>query len=244
MNEPTSTRAPWLRWVSTRAAPEALSVWALCFAGTLVAFLAAPVLGKLVATVGFLYLPLWVSSRGEDWAEFGLSRRRLKADIFQFLRYGAAVFPLFVAGYLAFIYLYGALPERLLELVTPYRQVPHFEFRWPHRFLEYAIDNVFVVALPEELFYRGYVLTRLRDAWPQGRVLFGVKLGPAFWVTALLFALGHLAIFEVWRLAVFFPALLFAFMRERSQSIIGAALMHAASNLLILMLDANFFGRG
>ncbi len=79
--------------------------------------------------------------------------------------------------------------------------------------------------------------------WPGGRVVLGARLGPAFWVTAALFALGHLAIFQVWRLAVFFPALLFGWMRERSGSVVGAALLHAGSNLLVQALDASFFGR-
>ncbi len=104
------------------------------------------------------------------------------------------------------------------------------------------IDQLFVVAVPEEFFYRGYLQPRLRDAWPGGVTFLGARLGPAFWLTALLFALGHLAIFEVWRLAVFFPALLFGWMRERSGSVVGGALLHASSNLLMQVLDACFFG--
>jgi len=99
-----------------------------------------------------------------------------------------------------------------------------------------------VVALPEEFFYRGYLQTRLRDAWPWGRVVLGVRLGPAFFLTAALFALGHLAIFQVWRLGVFFPALLFGFLREKTGTVIGAALFHALCNLAVLVLEASFYG--
>jgi uncharacterized protein len=238
-----SGRIRALQFIPKHAGFEAISIWALCFLCTLAAFLVSPALGKLVATVGFLYLPIWISSRGEDWPEFGLSSRRLKADFLQFAKYGSVIFPLFVAGYVGFVHLFSVLPEDMVHLVTPYREQPQFQWRLPNRFLEYVIDNLFVVALPEELFYRGYIQTRLRDAWPNGRVFFGVKLGRAFWLTAVLFALGHLAIFQAWRLAVFFPALLFGFMREKSKSIVGAALMHAASNLIILVLDACFFAR-
>jgi membrane protease YdiL (CAAX protease family) len=104
-----------------------------------------------------------------------------------------------------------------------------------------VVDNLFVVALPEEFFYRGYLQTRLRDAWPEGRLFLGARLGKAFWVTAALFALGHLAIFQVWRLGVFFPALLFGWMRERTGTVMGAALLHACCNLLVLVLEASFF---
>jgi uncharacterized protein len=133
------------------------------------------------------------------------------------------------------------LPASWTRALTPYVSAPAFHFRLPNRFGEAVLVQLLVVALPEELFYRGFLETRLRDAWPQGRVLWGARLGPAFWLTALLFALGHLAIFQVWRLAVFFPALLFGWMRERSGSVVGAALLHASSNLLVQTLDASFF---
>ncbi|MBL8941261.1 MAG: CPBP family intramembrane metalloprotease [Archangium sp.] len=232
------------RWLTRSAVREALVVWALGFSGILIAWLVYRPAAKLVATVGFLYLPvLAMSVRGEDYRDFGLSTRRLKADVVQFLSVSAVVFPLFIAGYVAFINLLPHLPGQLVQLLTPYMGTPRFSPRLPDRFLEWVIDQTFVVALPEEFFYRGYLQTRLRDAWPQGRLFFGARLGPAFWLTALLFALGHLAIFEVWRLAVFFPALIFAWMRERSGSVVGAALFHAAANLLVQVLDASFFNR-
>ncbi len=219
-------------------------MWAICFIGVLLTFSIYRPAGKVAATVGFLYLPLIAGrARTEDWAEFGLSTRRLGADVKQFLLVGAVIFPLFIGGYVAFTWLWPQLPHDLTRILTPYTGAPRFNFRLPDRFAEWLIDDLFVVAIPEELFYRGYLQTRLRDAWPQGKTFLGARLGPAFWLTAVLFALGHLAIFEVWRLAVFFPALLFGWMRERSNSIVGAALMHAASNLLIKILDASFFGR-
>lgn len=225
------------------AAAEAVTVWAFCFAAILVGFLSYPPAGKVIATVGFLYLPLLAGqARGEDWAEFGFSTRTLKADVKQFLQVGAVIFPLFIAGYVISMWALPNLPREWTRIFTPYTTVPHFELRLPPRFAEWVIDDLFVVAIPEELFYRGYIQTRLRDAWPQGRMFFGARLGPAFWLTAVLFALGHLAIFQAWRLAVFFPALIFGWMRERNNSIIGAALLHGFSNLLVKVLDASFFG--
>ncbi len=232
------------RWLTRSAVREALVIWALGFSGILIAWLVYRPAAKLVATVGFLYLPvLAMSVRGEDYRDFGLSTRTLKANVLQFLAVSAVVFPLFIAAYVGFISVLPYLPGQLVQLLTPYMGTPRFAPRLPDRFLEWVIDQTFVVALPEEFFYRGYLQTRLRDAWPRGRLFFGARLGPAFWLTAVLFALGHLAIFEVWRLAVFFPALLFAWMRERSGSVVGAALFHAAANLLVQVLDASFFNR-
>lgn len=222
-----------------------MTIWAVCFGATLVAYQAWPPAAKIVATVGFLYLPLYAChARAEDWPDFGLSLRTLGPDVRQFLAVSAVVFPLFIVGYVAFTMLWPRLPEAWASLLTPYTGAPRFELRLPDRFTEWAIDDLFVVALPEEFFYRGYLQSRLRDAWPQGRMFLGARLGAAFWLTAILFALGHLAIFQVWRLGVFFPALLFGWMRERSNSVVGPALFHAAANLLIKVLDASFFGRG
>lgn len=231
------------RWLPRSAAAEALTLWAVCFGAIVVTWVTFTGLAKVVATVGFIYLPLLsMDRRREDYADLGLSTRQLGRDVRQFLAVGAVVFPLFVLGYAAFAWVYPQLPDAWLRLLTPYTAAPHFHFRLPPRFGEWVIDQLFVVALPEEFFYRGFIQTRLRDAWPQGRIFFGARLGPAFWVTALLFALGHLAIFQVWRLAVFFPALVFGWMRERSGSVVGAALFHASANLLVQVLDASYFG--
>jgi membrane protease YdiL (CAAX protease family) len=232
------------RWLPRGAAAEALTLWGLGFASIVTAFLAYPPAAKVVATVGFLYLPvLSMDRRGEEPGDYGLSTRRLGADLLDFARVAAVVFPLFVAGYLAFTWAFPHLPAEWVRTLTPYLGAPRFQPRLPDRFGEWVLDQVFVVALPEEFFYRGFLQGRLREAWPRGRIVLGARLGPAFWVTALLFALGHLAIFQVWRLAVFFPALLFGWMRERSGSVVGAALLHASSNLLVQVLDASFFGR-
>lgn len=231
------------KWVPKGAVAEVMALWAVCFGGIIVTFVTFTGLAKLVATLGFLYLPQFATrQRGEDFREYGLTLRHWRADLKLFLVVGAIVFPLFIAGYVAFTWALPLLPPDLMRVVTPYVKMPHFAFRLPDRFGEWVIDQTFVVALPEEFFYRGYMQTRLRDAWPDGRILWGVRLGKAFWVTAILFALGHLAIFQVWRLAVFFPALLFGWMREKTGSVLAAALIHACSNLLVQVLDASFFG--
>jgi uncharacterized protein len=230
------------------AVQEVLVLWAVGFSGIVLTFALFGSGGgwaKVVATVGFLYLPLLaMRRRGEDYRDFGITFRAWREDLKLFAILFAGVIPLYVVGFWAFAY-HGPdlLPSWLLPWVSPYTVRPEFQLRLPARFGEWAIDNLLVVALPEEFFYRGFIQGRLRDAWPQGRTVLGARLGPAFWVTALLFAVGHLAIFEAWRLSVIFPALLFGWMRERTGSVMGAALFHAACNLLALVLEASFFGR-
>lgn len=191
------------------AVTEVVGLWGLGFLGIIVSFLIFGVgsgIPKLVATVGFLYLPLIAMRwRGEDYRDYGLSARTWREDVRLFLLMSAVVFPLFFGAFLLWTQVLGALPPDWAHVLAPFRGEAHFVPRLPPRMGEWVVDQLFVVALPEEFFYRGYMQARLRDAWPQGRRVLGVRLGPAFWLTALLFALGHLAIFQVWRLSVFFP---------------------------------------
>ncbi|MFP2932009.1 myxosortase MrtX [Pyxidicoccus sp. 3LG] len=239
MNQAMAT--PW----RPSAVQEAVGLWAVGFLSIIAAFLlfGGSSLPKLVATVGFLYLPLipmrW---RDEDYRDYGLSLRAWREDLRLFLVLSAIVGPLFFLGFAGFVEVLPHLPRGLARHLTPIAGEGHFQPRLPPRFAEWVVDQLFVVALPEEFFYRGYLQARLRDAWPQGRRVLGGRLGRAFWVTALLFALGHLAIFQVWRLSVFFPALLFGWMRERTGTILGAALFHAACNLYVRFLEVSFFG--
>ena len=224
---------------------EVLGVWAVGFAALALATLALPggVVPKLVATAGFLYLPLWAGRRrGEDAADYGLTLRAWREDLRLAGLLCGVVLPLFALGYWAFAEALPHLPPALARLLTPYVGAPRFSPALPPRFGEWVVDQLLVVALPEEFFYRGYVQTRLRDAWPHGRRVLGARLGPAFWATAALFALGHLAVLQPWRLAVFFPALLFGWLRERTGTVLGAALFHAVCNLALKVLQASFYG--
>ncbi|XXF75736.1 MXAN_2755 family glutamic-type intramembrane protease [Myxococcaceae bacterium GXIMD 01537] len=227
------------------AVKEVLLLWGAGFLAIVLAFVffGGSSVPKLVATVGFLYLPLipmrW---RNEDFRDYGLTLRNWRQDVRLFLLLSLVVGPLFFVLFAGFVQVVPHLPEGLARLVTPFVGQASFHLRLPPRFGEWVIDQLFVVALPEEFFYRGYMQSRLRDAWPGGRKVLGARLGRAFWVTALLFALGHLAIFQAWRLSVFFPALLFGWMRERTGTVIGAALFHAACNLFVHILEVSFFG--
>jgi membrane protease YdiL (CAAX protease family) len=230
-------------WLKVSAAREAIALWAACFALIIVAFIVYQPAAKLVATLGFLYLPeVSMRRRGEGFAEYGVSMR-LEGQVGLTLLLLGVTLPLFIASYWGFARVLPLLPDLLQRMLAPYTSVPHFALRLPDRFSEWVIDQYFVVALPEEFFYRGFIQTRLRDAWPQGRMFLGARLGPAFWLTAVLFALGHLAIFQVWRLGVFFPALMFGWLRERTGSVMGAAFLHGTFNLAVLVLEASFYGR-
>ena len=62
---------------------------------------------------------------------------------------------------------------------------------------------------------------------------------PSALLVAALFAVGHLLTPAPWRLAVFFPALLFAFLRNRTRTIVGASICHFLCNVWLLVLESS-----
>ena len=94
------------------------------------------------------------------------------------------------------------------------------------------VGQVVIIALPEEAFYRGYLQSRLDQVWPPRFTIAGAAIGPGIFVASAIFALGHLAtIHAPTRLAVFFPALLFGWLRARTGGIGAPIAYHALCNV-------------
>lgn len=109
----------------------------------------------------------------------------------------------------------------------------------PHDLLLIVAWQVIAVAYAEEFFYRGWMQTRLARAFPPARRrVLGVPVGAAFWVTAVLFTLGHsLVLFQWWQPFILFPALVFGWLRGRTGNVLAGALFHAFSNVAMIVLD-------
>lgn len=120
------------------------------------------------------------------------------------------------------------------------------EFHWdvPLSFVSTLAAQLVVVALPEEAFFRGYIQTRLSDAFdPSGeaRTLGAPVSSRVLVLQAALFALVHLGSNpHPARLATFFPGLLFGWLRARRGGIGASTLLHAASNGLSALLYDGF----
>lgn len=116
-----------------------------------------------------------------------------------------------------------------------------FTFRLPGDPLDEIAAQLLVVALPEEAFFRGYLQSALDRAWrPRWRVL-GAEIGPGIFVAAAIFAVGHLlTIRHPGRLAVFFPALVFGWLRARTGGVGAPTLFHAACNLFSATLARGY----
>jgi len=101
--------------------------------------------------------------------------------------------------------------------------------------------QLLVIALPEEAFYRGYLQSALDEVYePRWRVL-GAELGPGLLLTSALFALGHLCTeFNAARLAVFFPSLVFGYLRARTGGVGAGLIFHALCNLFASYLGQSY----
>lgn len=255
------TSAPVLPEDRDSRVTEALILWAVAFAGIVLVKLLGPAVpllagqAKTAAAVLFLYLPGWrIRRRGELIDDYGVppwpwvspeAAAQFRKDLRWFLGVAAVLVPVTIGGFFAFLAIIDQLPPDVRLFLTPYRAgAGEIMLRFPDRFWLLVLDQLLVVALPEEFFYRAYLQTTLTRAWGEGRGrLFGAQVGTAFFATQALFALGHLAELHPWRLAVFFPSLLFGWLRVRTGSIVPAILVHALSNLLLMTLEASAFGR-
>jgi hypothetical protein len=117
-----------------------------------------------------------------------------------------------------------------------------FALRMPwYEIVNESFGQLVIIALPEEAFYRGYLQTRIDDAFPRRVRIFGAEIGWGLLVASVIFALGHLAtIREPARLAVFFPSLLFGWLRARTRGIGAGFVFHACCNVFSELLGKGY----
>ncbi len=104
------------------------------------------------------------------------------------------------------------------------------------------LTNLLAVALTEEMYFRGFVQTRLGDAFGVAKDL---ALRPRLKamtlpviIAAALFAITHVTVeVTLQRAVVFFPALLFGYVRVWRGGIGAAVFLHAISNVFELWLE-------
>lgn len=238
---------------------ELVATWALAIGGIAVAWIVSagvPLLrANLAGVAAFLFIVLpdrRIVACGERWRDYGLPWFGLRdARTFRAWGRGAAVallacavvFPVFVAGFWAYGALLPHVPGSVARVIAPYVGTPAFHLRLPDGFALLAVTQLLVVALPEELFYRGWMQTRWAKTEPErGVTILGARLGAGFLWTQLLFALGHLVVLQPWRLGTFVPGLLFGWLRARTGSIAAPVVAHALSNLFLATLERSFYG--
>jgi|SRR3989338_7651548 len=138
----------------------------------------------------------------------------------------------------------------LAAVFIPYAFIAHYWMLWfygYHQFSPAGLDpagggkfgsfvlyQLLMVALPEEFFFRGYLQSTLNRIWPKRWKILGTWVGPAWLVTALVFAFAHsVVILRWWHFSIFFPALLFGWLREKTGTLTAPILWHAFANIFM-----------
>jgi membrane protease YdiL (CAAX protease family) len=183
-----------------------------------------------IAGIAFLLIPLeWLHRKKVDPATFGISWQNLKKGLLWALLLVGLTFPLYIPAY---IWWFG-------------HQSFHFSLLWeslPGDFWQEVLGFFLLVAIPEEVFYRGYMQTRLDAVFKRRVTILGAKVGWSLVVTSAFFAVGHLVEPRLDKLGTFFPGLVFGWLRARTGSVGGAVIFHALCNIWARMLFYGFSG--
>ncbi|MBA3500176.1 MAG: CPBP family intramembrane metalloprotease [Deltaproteobacteria bacterium] len=200
--------------------------------------------GSALVAVLFLYVPVFVAwRRTEVLDDYGFHVEPARKGLIYAAWAIAIIFPIFTVGYFAFYEL--ACKSELLANLVPRGMCSRYGglsgLHAPvidRDVLEFCAVQLVVVALPEELFFRGFLLGLLEKRFPPKRRILGGGIGLALVLSAVAFALIHLPKDGDPRaLATFFPGLLFGWLRSATGSILASTLTHAGSNILIRFLD-------
>jgi membrane protease YdiL (CAAX protease family) len=194
----------------------------------------------LRSSIVWLAVPVvWLVARGRPLHRYGLELAFRPPSFRAHLMIASAMLATYGLG--------TVVAARLLE-------GQGFRLELPPDLVPLCLHQLLVVALPEEVFFRGYLQTRLDEAFPPRWRVFGATLGPAWILQSAAFAACHLATGDWRRLGVFFFALLAGWLRARSGSVAAAGAYHAAGNVAHLILarglrppalvpDASFLAR-
>jgi membrane protease YdiL (CAAX protease family) len=192
----------------------------------------------------FMYAPVWVCRwRGADpWAyPMALPSFRDAAPWLEALRWllvlaGILIVP-FVVGYHLWQTVGVPWLQELLH-VRLYARPPALGWIWPGSPIKLIAYNLFFVAIPEEMFYRGYIQSRLDEIMPPRWQVLGTRVGPGLLWTCLLFAFGHsLVVVQWWHVFIIVPSLAFGWLRARTDGIVAGAFFHAWCTVTVSTLD-------
>ena len=224
------------RWPSvTRSLLVALATTVVV---TLASHLAPEDYANTAVGVVFLLATWWMALRGdlESVRAYGLSLGGLTEPVALVVRrlVGDALRAYGWALLMAVIF----FPPFWIGFKLWYDVSKPFALTFPSDSHNVVLGQLLVIALPEEAFFRGFLQSALDGRWARRRWrILGAEVGPGWLLAAAIFAVGHLLTIPYpGRLGVFFPALLFGWMRARTGGIGAAVLFHVMCNLYSTLL--------
>ncbi|MBI2091995.1 MAG: CPBP family intramembrane metalloprotease [Deltaproteobacteria bacterium] len=182
-----------------------------------------------IFAVAFLYVPIavmWIKKRQMDFLDTSVSM--FVRGIIFFALTALIVFPPYALGaHLWMMFIWG----RQGFSAAPFPDL------W-----QTVVFQILLIALPEEFLFRGYMQGTLNKVFTGRKRFFGASIGWALPITSVVFAFAHSFVhYEWWHFSIFFPALLFGWLREKTGSITAPILFHAASNILSDWIARSYF---
>ncbi len=227
---------------------QTITIAFLLFTGVLALLFA---LGQVVTPLGthltevyallFLFTPMayFRITKEREFIRFGL----LKPG----LLWGAGAAVILLGGYALLYWLYLSYSCQAGIGTSLGRLCSHYSttFSFPMglgRTLHLLLVHTIAVALPEEYFYRGFLLELLRRSVSFKKLSLRSATLLALTLQALFFALGHALVDgNPLRMAVFFPALIFGILALRSQTLLAPILFHGLANTVSEILERGWF---
>jgi membrane protease YdiL (CAAX protease family) len=167
--------------------------------------------------------------RGDKITAVGLHPRRLRHSLLLLSLTCLTVFPV-VWGGLWLLAVIGTKPPILPSVA---------EGQW----LGWVLYQFFYVAFAEEIFFRGYIVSRLLQ-WrpPLARQRPRVWHATIIIISAAVFALAHIILLEnILSVLTFFPGLILGWLFIRTRSLVAPVLFHALANIFYALMAAGIF---
>jgi uncharacterized protein len=205
--------------------------------------------GAALVALLFVYGPVAVARwRHENLDDYGFRAQPTRRGLITAAIAIAILFPAFAVGYVGF-YSVACASKQLVMLAPPglcarfgglvglHSPALAWDPLAKNSFLAFCAVQLVVVALSEELFFRGMLLRLLERRFPPNHRLLGGGVGIALVLQAAAFAAVHVPRYGPHALVIFFPGLLFGWMRSSTGSILASTVTHGASNIFIELLQ-------
>ena len=213
--------------INKRIAIESLVVTLVVFTVLKFTFY-IPIIGIYAATIlaiSQIYVPVFMSRYRSH--PFVINGGGWKVGILWFCVFAIIIFPPF--------FILGDLWQKIIY------SAEEFSLASPPS-IKFIAIHLLGIALPEEVYFRGYLQSCLNKFFRPRWNILGVELGWSWVLTAAIFAFTHSVIsIQWWHFAIFFPALVFGYLREKTGGIIAPTLFHASSNILMNWFIRSYF---
>jgi hypothetical protein len=179
---------------------------------------------SLLLPVFFLYAPILLAYLTDrDLDRLGLGRGPAGRGAADLALFGLVILPLFLLGFFVLMK-FGFGRSFVLNRSSGLGGA--------------LLWNTLGVALPEEVFFRGFLQERLDRLFPPRLGFLKARIGPGIFIAAAVFAAAHyLMIPRASRLLVFFPGLLFGLLRARAGSVLPGVFAHGLANAAFQFLQ-------